>query len=524
MPHTCWLRDQESARRRRHHPRAAREQIPANWSGSHRSGAVVPGWIRTFGDPELTALVEDAVVRNPDLKAAAARVEASRYAVRVAAVVALSAHRGKVLGNRQGMELGGDLGSGITPPGFGGIPGIDDGGGSSQDTSVESSTQRWVYGLGIGAAWEADVWGRMRSKKAAAQAESDALASRLRICPAVARRRRGARVFHHHRGRATGCERAGNTELYQEYFKLTDVRKEQGHASDFDVSQIKSRTAAAQDALYVAQAARAQAIRAIEVVTSHYPAGRLATRRSFPGQPRAVPAGLPSQLLERRPDVIAAERRFAAAFHRVYEARAARLPRFAISGIGGLGTAQLDGVGTLDAFTWSLAAGITQPIFFGGELKAAQDIRTAEQKAAAASYVATALRAFEDVEDALANDYYLRKREGALTEVVSNSAVSVKLGGEQLEQGQVDMFTILRLAGENLAAKVQLTTDPRLPPARTREPAPRPRRRLQRHRRDREVAEVNCVPRPRSESCRNRSGLRPRNASARFACKKSNSR
>ena len=106
---------------------------------------------------------------------------------------------------------------------------------------------------------------------------------------------------------------------------------------------------------------------------------------------------------------------------------------------------------------WSLAAGITQPIFFGGELKAAQDLRTAEQKAAAASYVGVALRAFEDVEDALASDYYLRKREGALSNVVSSSAESVKFGREQLEQGQIDMFTTLRLAGENLAAKVQLT-------------------------------------------------------------------
>ena len=120
-------------------------------------------------------------------------------------------------------------------------------------------------------------------------------------------------------------------------------------------------------------------------------------RRSFPAQPKAVPAGLPAQLLERRPDLIAAERRFAAAFHRVNEARTARLPRFALSATSGLGTAQLDSVGTLDAFTWSLAAGVVQPIFLGGELKAAQDVRTAEQKAAAASYVAVALRAFEDV-------------------------------------------------------------------------------------------------------------------------------
>ena len=86
-----------------------------------------------------------------------------------------------------------------------------------------------------------------------------------------------------------------------------------------------------------------------------------------------------------------------------------------------------------------------------------QDIRTAEQKAAAASYVGVALRAFEDVEDALAGDYYLRKREGALTDMVSSSADSVKFGREQFDQGQVDMFTILRLAGENLAAKIEHT-------------------------------------------------------------------
>src|SRR5207247_5581820 len=147
-------------------------------------------------------------------------------------------------------------------------------------------------------------------------------------------------------------------DLYQEYSKLTDVRKQQGFASDFDVSQIRSRTPSAQESLYTAQQARAQTIRAIEVVTSRYPAGTFDVRRSFPGQPRGVPAGLPEQLLERRPDLIASERRFAAAFHRVNEARTARLPRFLLSAGGGLGTAQLDSIGTLDAVLWTFAAGV----------------------------------------------------------------------------------------------------------------------------------------------------------------------
>jgi outer membrane protein, multidrug efflux system len=437
-------------------PESARAKIPGRWAGPHRSGIVVPNWIRNFGDPELTALVADAVARNPDLKAAAARVEASRAAVRIAASSLYPRIAMKGLGERQGQHLSGDLGRDINPPSFG-SGGTEDSGGAGLDTSMDDTSQRWVYGIAAGAAWEADVWGRIRSKKAAARAESLALEADYEF----ARQSLAAAVARAYFTTIEAAQQEANAQetldIYQEYTKLTDVQKEQGFASDFDVSQIRSRTAAAEDALYTAQAARAQSIRAIEVVTSRYPAGRFDVRRSFPSQPRGVPAGLPAQILERRPDLIASERRFAAAFHRVNEARTARLPRFVLSATSGLGTADLDGVGTLDALVWSFAGGVTQPIFFGGELKAAQDLRTAEQKAAAASYVGSALRAFQNVEDALASDYYLRKREGALGDAVSSSAESVKYGRQQLEQGQIDMFTVLRLVGENLAAKVQLT-------------------------------------------------------------------
>ena len=418
----------------------------------------MPNWIRTFGDPELTALVEDAVTRNPDLAAAAARVEASRYAIKIAACVALSAHRDERTGRTAGTRDHGSSGRQHRSAGPRRTRRRSQRRRRRHEQPLDPSTQRWVYGLGIGASWELDVWGRVRSKKAAAKAESAALEAdyefaRQSLAAAVARA-----YFSAIEAAQQAANAAGDLELLPaSTLKLTDVRKQQGHASDFDLAQIKARTAGAQDTLYAAQAARAQAIRAIEVVTSHYPAGKLGMRRSFPGQPRPVPAGLPAQMLERRPDIIAAERRFAAAFHRVNEARTARLPRFSISASGGMGTAQLDTVGVIEAVNWSLAAGVIQPIFFGGELKAAQDIRTAEQKAAAASYTGVALRAFEDVEDALAGEFYLRKRQGALSDMVENSGTSVKLGRKQFEQGQTDMFTILRLSGENLAAKIELT-------------------------------------------------------------------
>jgi multidrug efflux system outer membrane protein len=437
-------------------PESARAQIPGHWAGPHRSGGVVPNWILTFHDPELTALVRDAIERNPDLKAAAARVEASRAAVRIAASSLYPRIAMKGLGERQGQHLSGDLGRDINPPDFG-SSGVENSGGAGLDTSMADTSRRWVYGIAAGAAWEADVWGRIRSKKAAAKAESEALEADYEF----ARQSLAAAVARAYFTTIEAAQQEANAQetlsVYQQYSNLTDIQKQHGFASDFDVSQIKSRTASAEDALYTAQQARAQTIRAIEIVTSHYPAGRFDVRRSFPRQPRGVPAGLPAQLLERRPDLIASERRFAAAFHRVNEARTARLPRFVLSAASGLGTADLDSVGSLSALVWTFAGGITQPIFFGGELQAAQDLRTAEQKAAAANYVSHALHAFGDVEDALANDYYLRQREGALGSAVSSSGESVNFAGKQLEQGQIDMFTILRLAGENLAAKVQLT-------------------------------------------------------------------
>jgi multidrug efflux system outer membrane protein len=326
----------------------ARAKIPGNWSASSSGGPVVPGWIRSFGDSTLTALVEDALERNPDLKAAAALVEASQAAVRVAAASLYPRIAMKGLGERQGREMSGDLGVGITPPDVGSL-GVDTSGGGSDITTVDSSMGRWVSGIGIGASWEADVWGRVRSKKAAAKMDSAALEADYEY----ARQSLAASVARAYFSTIEAGQQAANAQetlgLYGEYLKLTDTRKKQGFSSDYEVAQLKSRMAGAQDTAYAAEAAQAQAIRAIEVVTSHYPAGKLKTRRSFPGQIKSVPAGMPSELLERRPDLIAAERRFAAAFHRTNEARTARLPRFAISATGGLASAQLDGVGVLDA-------------------------------------------------------------------------------------------------------------------------------------------------------------------------------
>src|SRR5688572_28623327 len=140
-------------------PESARNKIPGTWAHSHRSGEVVPNWIRTFHDPQLTALVADAVERNPDLRAAAARVEASRHAIRVAASSLYPRIAMKGLGERQGREITSSRGGQIDPPDLGGL-GVDLSGGAPDTSNLDTSTQRWVYGLGVGASWELDLWAR----------------------------------------------------------------------------------------------------------------------------------------------------------------------------------------------------------------------------------------------------------------------------------------------------------------------------------------------------------------------------
>lgn len=435
---------------------AARAAIPASWQSTASTGGLVPGWVRSFNDPALEQLVVSAVQRNPDLRAAAARVEASQAAVRVAGAALYPAIGTKLLGETQGRELSGAINLGIDPPDLGDL-GVDASGGASGSRSIESSSRRNIYGIGLGTTWEADVWGRVRSRRAAAVADSMAAEADFE----AARQSLAATVARAYFSVIEASQQAANAretlDLYEDYQKLLDLRREQGFASDFDLAQLETRVHATEDTVHTANSARAQAIRAIEVVSSRYPEGRLQTRSSMPAQPRPVPAGLPSELLERRPDLVAAERRFAAAFHRRHEASAARLPRFSLSAGGGLGSADLRGVGTLDAFTWSLAAGVTQPIFLGGALKAAEDIRSAEQRAAAADYTATALRAFSEVEDGLSHEHFLAQREAALTKMVSASAKAVELARAQLEQGQTDMFNLLVLVAQNVAARTELT-------------------------------------------------------------------
>ena len=184
---------------------------------------------------------------------------------------------------------------------------------------------------------------------------------------------------------------------------------------------------------------REQAIRALEILLGRYPAAAAAITPQLPGQPGAVPAGLPSTLLERRPDVIAAERRVAAAFNRVHEAKAARLPAIALTtGVSSI-SSELFVLQDRSNPIWNVGANLVAPIFRGGALKTQVEIRTAEQKQAIAAYASVGLRAFGEVESALAAEIAAREREQILTQVVSDNRRALEVVQTQFKVGSTDL-------------------------------------------------------------------------------------
>jgi outer membrane protein TolC len=220
---------------------------------------------------------------------------------------------------------------------------------------------------------------------------------------------------------------------------LANTRLEVGAGNQEDVFVARASVGTYRDAARQIDLARSEAIRALEVLLGRYPAAVTAVRPQLPALPGTVPAGLPSELLERRPDVIAAERRVAAAFHRVQEAKAARLPAIALTaGVSAI-SSELFVLKERDNPIWNLGANLVAPIFRGGALKTQVEIRSAEQKQAVAAYAAVGLRAFLEVESALAAEFAAHDREQILAETLSDYRRALGVVQTQFKVGSTDM-------------------------------------------------------------------------------------
>ena len=380
-------------------------KVPDTWTaGAAGAGAVADNWLAGFRDDQLNAAVVEAIANNADLRVAAARVEQAELYAKLAgaklypSVDVLARGGGKLSGDNSGLK-----------------------------------------GAVLTASWEIDLWGRIRYGRAAAAADAQASAADFEY----ARQSMAALVA---KSWFLATEAGLQAELArttvrngESLVSLAQDRTRVGVGNDEDVYVARASLGSYRDTLREIELSREQAIRALELLMGRYPAAAATIEPQLPGQPDAIPSGLPSELLERRPDVIGAERRVAAAFNRIHEAKAARLPAIALTGGISSISSDLFVLTERDNPVWNAGASLLMPVFKGGALKTQVEIRTAEQKQAIANYASIGLRAFGEVENALSAENAARQREQLLAQTVADSQRAYEIVQTQFKVGSTDL-------------------------------------------------------------------------------------
>jgi multidrug efflux system outer membrane protein len=389
--------------------------IPSFWTAtSGPQKTVSERWVESFADSTLSALVHEALAGNYDLKSAAARVEAARQQARID-----GAGRWPQLFFAPSYER-----AQVRSAGFG---------------STEFGAFEALFTLD----WEVDVWGRIRafqqaSQQEAAATEADFHAARLSL---AARTAQAYFELAEAKLQAEVAERSIRDR--RTIVDLVRGRFARGLARGLDLRLALTDLANAEAQLAAARNRVQIVTRLLEVLLGRYPAADLATTASLPDPPAPLSAGVPSELLERRPDLIAAFDRLRAADFRVESAQKALLPRLALTATGGTRSPALTELVDPRAAVWNVAIGLLQPLFTGGRLKGEIRLNQALAEEALNLYKNTALNAFREVEQSLAAEEWLREEERALKEAVEQTEASRKLAVYSYRHGFIEILTLL---------------------------------------------------------------------------------
>lgn len=406
--------------------RPALPELPPAWQVAQESvGEVKVGWIGAFDDPVLTALVVEAQANNRNLQAALAGLEQSQAIARQARAALLPA-----LNYSAAAVEGGPVA------------------GSSADS----------YATGLSLGWELDVWGRVRASRnaaayAAASAEADYIFTQYSLAAAVAQT-----YFLVIEAGLQEAVAQKSLDALTQTARIVGAQRELGAADAYDESLANSNLATARATLAQAQGAKRLARRALEVLVGRYPADAIEARTDLPAVPALPGAGVPSTLLERRPDLIAAELAVASAFSDVGATKATRLPTFSLS--GALDVAAFDFSDALDPDNgaWSLATSLLGPLFDAGLRRAQIDAASAVQRQAIAAYAQTALNAFQEVENSLDQNAVVAVRVKALQEAADAQNRAFDLAQLRYEEGETSLLDVFVVQANTLAADAAAVT------------------------------------------------------------------
>jgi multidrug efflux system outer membrane protein len=438
-------------------------EVPATWAGVDSTTVravtmddVLPDrdsagggrwqWWEAFGDTTLNGLVDDALVHNHDLAAAAGRVLEARA----------------LLGGARSAQW----------------PTLEIGGSAARSKNSEQLIQGFgpiysdQFSLSATARYEADLWGRLSRGKEAARAallasEQDRRAVAQALIADVVRT---WLVIRELQLQVALTQRT--IANFEENLTTVHERYRRGLVSALDVHLASQNLAAARAADPAFRQELSSARRRLEILAGRYPAGDVTasdldladgslSREVMPDPLEPVPAGLPSALLERRPDLMAAEMRLHAATARVGEAKAALYPRIVLTATGGTKSTELSDLFSRTSDFWSLAGNLFMPLLNRGATEAQIEAAKARVVQATVAYRKSILLAFSDVENALDQDVFQSRQEVFLADSAEQARRSVNLAQDRYRRGLDSLLVTLESQRRLFNAESQLLSTQR---------------------------------------------------------------
>lgn len=398
--------------------------LPAHWGGGSRAEAQphLAQWWRRLNDPVLDGLIAEAVAGNLDVATARASVRAARATYRQQVGTLFP----QITGNASATR--GDTGGNVS---------------SGGDVTVD--TGYGEYQAGFDASWELDIFGANRRGTEAARygvdaARDDLDAALLTLVGDIASNYVDARGYQ---ARIALARRTAASQ--RETAALTRRQLDAGAASAVDSSNATGQAATTEADIPALQASYAASVHRLGVLTGREPAalaGRLAKARPVP-TPRGVTKGVPADVLVRRPDVRAAERRLAQSTALIAQAEANRYPSVSLTGTIDTTGSQLGDLARSSSISWAFGPTLTVPIFTGGQLKAAVEVAEAERDQSFLAFRIAVLTALEDVENAAVNLARQRERTQKLAGAVAAYGEASRLSRSLYESGSSSFLDVL---------------------------------------------------------------------------------
>jgi multidrug efflux system outer membrane protein len=379
-------------------------RTPGTWSAASqgRENKVSTGWLREFNDPDMSRVVLEALEHNRDLKAASARLRGIREDSLIARAGQLPS---------AAASAGGSV------------------------TDGPDTNRRQAHTIGFAASWEIDLWGRLRDITRTANAEEraaieDFRGARLSLaantakawCDLITAEQQVALA------RQTLASFETNLRIIERNYKGT------GEGA-LDIQFGRTNVSAAKRTLESQSLDREEAARSLELLLGRYPAGSFRPGANLPTLSSRVPAGLPADLLDRRPDLSADRARLFASARRADAARKALLPAFALTAAGGTSTTRLGQMLDLDTLVATLAGRLTQSLTEGGALSAEARQTLALNEENLHRYAQSALTAFREVESGLATDRSLSAQENQLAAELTQASLAERLAQRDYTEG-----------------------------------------------------------------------------------------